>query len=313
MERSGGEEAGKEKRLGERSIGGREARQTRLTRLSRWQCRRLVTILSKQSCRRLIFNFLAAEQGSLRSTVGTIPLCAWTGQTMEGRERERKREKGREENGNRFRRIETRVYSKRVKTWQYLQTPTPVFLGDCYTRRETKLDDDIVNARRYKYIYIYIKYLSLLLEVALTRPITRGMSRMGERMNLAEFPLSRVLPSFISLGDIWRLGLEEDEYCGSKMMIWNRRNGEGRGGIWDGWGWKRREWKNKLVDRIASSTIEKSYIFSMCVVIMFIELNLLVSFLYSNFPSFLLITILQSFELFLLFLFFLFSPKRRLV
>lgn len=155
MERSGGEEAGKEKRLGERSIGGREARQTRLTRLSRWQCRRLVTILSKQSCRRLIFNFLAAEQGSLRSTVGTIPLCAWTGQTMEGRERERKREKGREENGNRFRRIETRVYSKRVKTWQYLQTPTPVFLGDCYTRRETKLDDDIVNARRYKYIYIY--------------------------------------------------------------------------------------------------------------------------------------------------------------
>lgn len=34
----------------------------------------------------------------------------------------------------------------------------------------------------------------------------------------------------------------------------------------------------------------------MCVVIMFIELNLLVSFLYSNFPSFLLITILQSFE-----------------
>lgn len=31
--------------------------------------------------------FPGGERASLRSAVGTIPLCAWTGQTMEGEER----------------------------------------------------------------------------------------------------------------------------------------------------------------------------------------------------------------------------------
>lgn len=53
-------------------------------------------------------------------------------------ERKRERGKGREENGTAFveSRRERTVVRKRVKTWQYLQTPTPVFLVDCYTRRE---------------------------------------------------------------------------------------------------------------------------------------------------------------------------------
>lgn len=50
----------------------------------------------------------------------------------------------------------------------------------------------------------------------------------------------------------------------------------------------------------------------MCVVIMFIELNLLVSFLYSNFPSFLLITNSSEFRTsnFFFFSFSFFFPQK---
>lgn len=58
------------------------------------QCRRLVTILSKQSCRRLIFNFLTAEPSSPRwFRCGNNSNCAWIGQTEKER-REKERENG---------------------------------------------------------------------------------------------------------------------------------------------------------------------------------------------------------------------------
>ena len=137
----------REKREDERRGGRDEANEIDafIRRADPWQCcRRLVTILSKQSCRRLIFNFLTAEPSSplFVPPREQFRLRLDRAQTEREKERERERWNCMESKGEPL-----VVANVNDWTWQYLQTATPVVVSLASVHGQRERERERVNSR----------------------------------------------------------------------------------------------------------------------------------------------------------------------